>query len=414
MQKQKHIIHWLLFSFISLILLFILLVLFYDIPGSADVRHFEQWIENALKYGLKDGFQLNTDMYPPYSTLILVSFAKLMDTFSYLHIVRIALFCFYLLSVVIFDFLYKDHVISGVLFLSLITSFYMGYLDILFLPFLVLSFYFWDKKKYILYAICYSICCLIKFQAIIIAPFMLFYLISFHKKKIYCAWKEILKIGCSAITIIGLTLAVYGMELLNTLKVAMSQSTFYLSGNALNFPWLLQWGSEYFFPDKYLPLNNGRVALSPVAPAELSFSKYIFYFILIALLILLLFVPREKRDTKLLIKMCLIGYSAYFMLSLGTHENHLFVGMILAFLLIVYEKTKINTCILIIYSLMFNFNLLIFYIIPESIIKRVICGIDITVPMALCNVICFLVISTYEVIETIKLCTTNSSKEQLC
>lgn len=405
MNNKKEIFNWILLSSISTIILFVLLILFYDMPGSSDVRQFEMWIDNAVQHGLKTGFQMNADMYPPYSTFILFCFAKIMDTFSYLHIVRIALFCFCALSVAVFDFLYKEHMISGILFISLLTSFYMGYLDILFLPFLLLSFFFWDKKKYILFAVAFSFCCLIKFQAVIIAPFMLFYFFSIKEKKFHVEWSKIIKIGCSSVTIIMLTLAIYGSELIKTLKVALFQSTFLLSGNALNFPWLVQWASEYFFPEKYIPLGiDGRIAINWEAPIELTFSKYIFYIVLLALLIVILVVPHEKRDTKLLIKMSLIGYSAYFMFSLGAHENHLFVGMILAFLLLVYEKNRINYFIMIAFSLMYNFNLLIFYIIPESIIKRVVLGIDITVPMALFNVICFSMIAIYEVAGAVRLC----------
>ena len=256
MKNKKEIIQWFLFSFISTALLFILLIKFYDFQGSSDVWHFEIWIDNALKYGLKQGFANNRDMYPPYSTFILFCFAKIMDTFSHLHIVRIALFCFCSLSVVIFDFLYKNHIVSGALLISLITSFYMGYLDILFLPFLLLSFYFWGKEKYALYAIAFSLCCLIKFQAIIIAPFMLIYFISYKGKSLYIDWRKIIKIGCSAMSVIFVTLLIYGVELITTFKLALFQSTFLLSGNALNLPWIVQWASEYFSPEQYYRLSE--------------------------------------------------------------------------------------------------------------------------------------------------------------
>lgn len=106
-----------------------------------------------------------------------------------------------------------------------------------------------------------------------------------------------------------------------------------------------------------------------------------------------------KKDKTLenLLMYSIIGYLAYFIFNTGVHENHVYPATVLAILL--YAKTKRHLPLMLMLIFMLNANMFFFYGIDGSApgFSRVV-GIDVTVLLALLNVVFFLALWTIYVL----------------
>ena len=186
-----------------------------------------------------------------------------------------------------------------------------------------------------------------------------------------------------AILTVGGVLLIYREELIKALYRALFDSGNAISPQGLNLGWIVQYWIEKYHADIFGPLDGGYIRVIWDAPSLYLSFRYIFIVIYAAAVIIMLL--QRKKDYVLLLKCSLVGYTAYFVYNSTVNENHLFVGMILMMLLYVKEPSKNNYYGMIMYNVIFNINLYVFYRIEYS---RVIGGVfDTTLVLAIFNVI---------------------------
>lgn len=382
-EKQK--LWW---ECIALLMMIMISLTFFNSPGTGDMNIWSAWLDYAKQYGMREGFRMQGDMYPPFAIILQAAMQKIWPGLSNFVVLRLTNTLYLFLSALVIHMLYKDAQVTLIFFWGFILSANLGYLDIEMVPFMILAFYFMSKEKYVLSGIFFSLLCLIKFQPLIIFPFIFIYFVDVldakeKKFKLHISIKNILQMSIPAILIGGGVLLIYRKALIKALYRALFDSGYVISPNGLNLGWIIQYWIKKYHADLFGPLDGGWIGIVWNAPASYLSFKYIFIVIYaVAAIVMLL---HRQKDYVLLLKCSLVGYTAYYVYNCGVHENHLFVGMILMMLLYIKEPTKNNYYRMIMYNVIFNINLFVFYVIGFS---RVINGVlDPTLILAIFNVI---------------------------
>ena len=215
---------------------------FINSPGAGDMDAWIKWTKNADKYGLVQGFYYNQDMYPPLASVILfVTYkAKFLLNVDPITGIKLSLFLFLIVASAIFYYWKKDFLFASLAMLSFSLNTILGYIDIYTFPTLILSFLALSKKKYVLFSVLFTLTCLIKMQPLIIAPFLIIYLLDFRNVNDlkHFDWKEFIKkLALPSILIFSLIVGIYGIEVISAFSRATDNPHF--SGQALNFNWII-------------------------------------------------------------------------------------------------------------------------------------------------------------------------------
>jgi hypothetical protein len=364
-----------LYIYLSIIIIFSLL--FFKASGTGDVATFLSWGESS-KYGLMNGYEIIKNDYPPISYIILSFLYKIAHIINvdYFLIFKASLYLSLILSSIAFYIFSRDVINSLILYATLtLCSVGLGYIDIYCAPLLIISLFFLKANKIIPFSIFFSIACFIKYQPLVISPFLLIYVYKKLSKQ-----KFFIHFILPVFAVIIIHIVLFRMALVNSLLKAMNHP--FLSGAALNFCWIIQYLSCLICNK----LNNGMTKLiNTDTYFILKFPKL--FFIIAYTLIFYIYLKQEKSLKNLLIY-SFVGFMSYFMLNIGVHENHLFVSVLLsALLLALFHQYK---HIFIITALMFNINLLLFEgIYGESIFNRVLWNVDLSAFFAIINVLFF-------------------------
>jgi hypothetical protein len=385
----------LIFSFV-----FIFSFSFIHSPGTDDINFWLKWIKNASNYGLVHAYKINNDMYPPLSSAILY-FTNLISSFTNIDIIvslKLSLFIFLLTSALIFFLWTKDLLFTALAMLSFNLNTILSYLDIYMLPTFIISFWALNKKKYVLFSVLFTLTCLIKMQPIIIAPFLIIYLLDFRNVNDLKRfdWKEFIKkLVFPSILIISLTFTVYGLEIVTAFSNATNDNM--LSGDALNLNWIMTYflrAFHYFGPLKQGYINwiiteDLRIV---ILPKILFFGFY---------LVTIFSFMKEEKTFKNLLLFSIIGHLSYFIFNTGVHENHLVISSVLSLILFIIDRKYLPLAISIITA--DNLNMFLFYGINGKgfPFNRVI-GVDITLIFAVIYLSAFLYFFYLTVIPVLK------------
>ena len=244
--------------------------------------------------------------------------------------------------------------------ISCLLSVHLGFIDALVFPFLIIAFYFLQKERYCLFAVFFTLCCCVKMQPLIIAPILVCYFITLSIKKPYfiAPIKRILQMGICAILTLTPFFLIYGIEpIMKCIRSGLIAPGF--SPNGLNFIWIVQYFLEMYFPDKTMPLTNGLPEIYWGPHGVMHIFNYVFWFIFIALVIFTLLI--KHKTPIIILKICIIEYTFYFLFKLAVHENHLIRAMVLTAILLCLEDTMINRWIFMVYAFITNMNMYLFY-----------------------------------------------------
>src|SRR5205085_9263735 len=233
-----------------------------------------------------------------------------------------------------------------------------GYLDIYVAPFLIAALFLLRRGNLNLGFFLFAVSCSIKWQPLIIAPFVCLYIWgSTHdtpsgRKKFQ---RRIMPFAVAALAVAIPLCAIFGVPVIYSLQRAMSHV--YLSGLALNLSWLHTWALHLFEPGRFGPLQNGQIRLIITDDTLLKLPEKILFFASYAVVLIAFF--QQPKTFERLIRYSMLGYMCYFIFNTGVHENHLFVVVCLAWLLVflnsAYWLESVNL------SLAANINPVLFY-----------------------------------------------------
>ncbi len=363
-------------------------------PGTTDTSNFFLvWTERALKDGLTGSYGLITDDYPPFSSVILFAAGKIgsacsLDLFlSFKLSLVAALLC----TTVCFWAWTLDAVLAAIIAFSLFfNGVALGYIDTYWAPAFILSLWALQKKRLALFSGLFALSSLIKWQPLIVAPFLVLHAFSIpansarSRRMLLRRWVELAAPACAVVLTAGL---VFGFRtMVASLNHALNQEL--LSGDALNFNWLVTWFFEAVHPEWYGGMTDGVVKAIIIDPS-LGWATAI------KLIFVLFFLGALWRSFKLrasfpaAIECSLVGYFSYFIFSIGVHENHLFLATILAVMAAAVLPGKAWRAALIVAAS--NLNLIAFYGFTGTPLPfSPVVGIDVSILFSAVNVALFL------------------------
>jgi|SRR5689334_9279956 len=155
----------------------------------------------------------------------------------------------------------------------------------------------------------------------------------------------------------------------------------YLSGNALNLPWLVGCLVTLVSSPSFLIRADEFPVI--VAPSWLYLLpiKMIFFIVFGALLLRAM---RSEKTYENCLLFSLSGFMSYVMCNAGVHKNHWFVAVILAFVLMLHCPTREHRAIVSMIAVVANINLFTFYgITGTAEIQSRVVGIDLSVIFAI-------------------------------
>ncbi|MDI9314279.1 MAG: hypothetical protein QM529_06370 [Hydrotalea sp.] len=179
---------WLL---IFLVILFSLI--FFSNAGTHDVDDRTRWLEMVGQLGFGEGFKKATELsevpnvYPPLTITILQFFYKIIAFFNSNQVDsffanKLSIFVLYVVSFFTFLFCFansnRNFTIGIIFFIGLIcNATIFGYGDIYFAPFLFFAFWGLKHQRYVLFSVMFAIACLIKYQPLVLGPFIFIYIL---------------------------------------------------------------------------------------------------------------------------------------------------------------------------------------------------------------------------------------------
>jgi hypothetical protein len=261
----------------------------------------------------------------------------------------------------------------------------LGYADVILCFFLLLTFLQLKNNNIFLAALIFSIAIFIKWQALIISPFLFLYALSSRNQQTNTI-KATMQIFIPFIFVTGLVITGFGYQQLAT-AFAWAFAHPWLSAYALNMHWVLSYFYEAFHPEIFGGLRNGEITYIAATTTPLVFAACKGFFILAFTYTICIFY-KSKRNMEDLLAFSLFGYLMYFTFNTGVHENHLFLALLLSVMLVAQNKNYLSLAIYI--AAAFNLNIFLFYgLNGRSGPPHVLGGLDITLVFAIINTLVF-------------------------
>jgi hypothetical protein len=357
-------------------------------PGTGDVAIWRTWIDQMSAFGLVGGFVHSGTDYPPLSLIILETVSQCSDAFGITVFLALkwSLFIFLITTAASFYWFSRDLVLTAALELSLIlNSVALGYLDIYFAPFLIAAFFCLQRGHLKLGVLMLAVSCSIKWQPLLIAPFVCIYVIAAAGEGLSGrdkAFKRALPFIIAALVVALPIVMMFGAgAIINSLQRATTRHNF-ISGYALNFGWLHTWALHLLSPEKYGSLQNGEIDLIQTRDAMVLLPEKILFYLSYATILIAF--ALQKKTFKQLIVYSMLGYLSYFLFNTGVHENHLFPIACLAWILVFIDSGQLVRAIN--FSIAANINLFVFFGVFGQRVPCVIAGLDLTLLFALANI----------------------------
>lgn len=357
-------------------------VVFIPSRGTTDVPVWVEFVEQIRKIdkcvSLQDCLHMasryDVSNYPPGYTvaMYLLNNAPGIRQTSAFIAVKTIIFLFYLLSLASVVFYARSisaskQVLVGAAFLFvsatslLINAMGLGYVDVFMIPFFILGALFIKKKQYYIAGICITLSVLMKWQPLIIVPFILLH--------VYLSGRfrgVVLFMGGAASTL--LLMNIFTPNLFSVLQ----KPTSFAFGDRIisaapNIPWIFVYILQKTGFSKYIGgYEMVYVYADQASHPILSLFYDVFRFSFIAYYGMLLYryftkyreTPARYDHMLLFIVFVMFGY---FILSSHVHENHLLLGVVSALLLVIENPTRTYRELFIATNIVATFSMVVFY-----------------------------------------------------
>jgi hypothetical protein len=374
-----------------LLLLNLIAVSLFFSPGTGDVATWETWIREMSAFGLTGGFIHSGTDYPPLSLIILTIVSRCADAFGTTVFVSLkcSLLIFLIATAGSFYWFSRNLILTAALEFSLIlNSVGLGYLDIYFAPFLIAAFFCLQRSYFNAGVLLFAISCSIKWQPLLIAPFIFIYVMAAAGDGLAGrdkAFKRAMPFLVATLVVVLPLVMIFGPgAIINSLQRATTRHNF-ISGYAMNFGWLHTWALHLWAPEKYGSLQNGEIGLIQSRDALVLLpERFLFYLSYIAIVITF---ALQKKTFRKLVVYSMLGYLSYFLFNAGVHENHLFLVCCLAWILVFVDQDQLPRAINL--SIAANANLFLFFGAFGQRLSPVIAGIDVTLLFTFANLCLF-------------------------
>jgi hypothetical protein len=376
----------------------VLTLLLLRAAGTEDVQAFLAWAKLAQQHGLVNGYRVMVDRwpetyfghhwelrggeYPPLGFAWLYLVATLADIIGVSHLLM------FKAAVLVFSFastlmvgLYSRSLALAAAFqgATMLIATGLGYTDVVTAPFLIGTLWAVRVDRPVLGYILFVFGILIKWQLLLIAPFLLLHVLrvsdwsSVKRALTRPPFWQLASVTAGAILGIG---AIFGDAPLQAFLCALRHP--FLSGTALNVPWIatlfvrIVQSPDFSIGDE---LNYVELPMPMLLP-----FKLVFFGLLAWILRRFLRVERSFENCLLF---SVLGVVTYGVWNSAVHENHWFVALVPAFLLAGTVSGTAARWVCLLIAAMLNVNLFVFYgVTGQEVISRSV-GIDLSVVLAL-------------------------------
>ena len=249
-------------------------------PGTIDVHTWMRWTQDYLDYGPAAGYAHNKTDYPPLMIFIFYLFAKGLAPIGIgsFGAVKIAILFFSFLATSLFFYWTKNYALTALFHLSfIINSVCLGYADVILSSFLIFSLMQLQRGNLLLFSTLFSLAIFIKWQALIISPFLFLYIFSFNTKDRPDQIKNLKETLIPFLLVSSLIILGFGA---NDLYGAFTWAFHHrwLSGYALNAHWVLTFLYRVFSPEIFGGLDSGEISYISTEHPPMTFllAKFLF------------------------------------------------------------------------------------------------------------------------------------------
>jgi hypothetical protein len=375
-------------------------------PGTSDVSIWRDWMDTVYQNGLAGGYsQIALSgywqagvVYPPISFAILYVTRTLGDAGGLppQDSIKVAILIFQLISAGLILVISRDFWVAAAFNSSILLSgVCLGYIDVFFVPWLIGAFWAFQLKRHVFGTALFLIACLTKWQPLIVVPFIAIYLFqisdfrslrgALHK---LLFWQLLMLV---TVTIVLLSLVFGITPLPAALRTALAERA--VSGYALNLPWIAGCLVTFVFSpsfsiqvDEFPIIYTGSVLY--LLPSKIMFG--------IVFGTLVVRATRSDKTFQDCLLFSIVGFVTYVMCNTGVHENHWFLAVVLAFMLVLHSRIREHWAIVTIISVMANINLFVFYgVTGTTELKSRVVGVDLSIILAMLYAVAWLLLVVY-------------------
>ena len=379
--------------------------------GTGDVVNlWLTFLRNMEQHGVAGGFRLNAADQPPLAPVFLLCVRTVCNRMGAVDFtsLKVGLLLFYGWSIAVFRAYWRGFAPLA-LFVGtiLLSSMLRSGPDVLYAPTFLLALWALRQQRIAVFSALYAVSCLINWQPLIIAPFLLWQALRppapggrveeapAGRRLIQLLWP-----GGLVFLAAGLT---FGWPLFQAWRAALASP--YLSSTALNANWVWTFLLHCRNPAVFGPLVNGYpvsaaypIAFSPVVNGYVNpvlaapLGGWVWlprgFFAVVYATVLWRFV-RGGRSFADLLRAALLGALADCLFDTGVRENQFFASAVLACVLASADPRETARAVVV--TAMAALNLVIFDgFLGNGLGYPRIMGIDLTVPLALLYVAVFL------------------------
>jgi hypothetical protein len=302
---------------------------FITLPGNGDIDIWLDWMSAIGNQGTTAAYQSMHHDYPPGAFVALSvtshvsEIVKAAPLLALKSMIAISAFAGAMVFVA-----WTGNVLQTAALLSALAAnaAALGYLDALVLAPLLLALMALQRRQLVAAGFFYALAISLKWQPLIIAPFVIVEACGVSPASEWRAWRDGLArilTGMIAGTAIFL-LAFDPASIWSGFRAALAHNS--LSFQALNANWIVQM-------ILYVAVRSEDALFEVAVPNWLALSSRLIFAAAYGL-VLLAFILRRSRDYGDFVWFACLGFFTYCTLGVGVHENHLFVAMVLAFSLL--------------------------------------------------------------------------------
>lgn len=130
----------------------LLIIIYFESPGTGDVRIWTRWLTNSINHGFSHGYELNRADYPPISSAITYIIYKLPVADGNLFLaIKLSIAIFLIIAIFIYYKISQKFLLTAVLIFALFpNSILLSYTDIYYAGFLILAVWHLQTNKQII------------------------------------------------------------------------------------------------------------------------------------------------------------------------------------------------------------------------------------------------------------------------
>ncbi|HAB40054.1 MAG TPA: hypothetical protein DCE52_18985 [Rhodobacteraceae bacterium] len=313
------------------------------------------WASLAREIDPVYAYHYDPNAYPPGTVSILYLALTVTGSMDAALSIKLLLAAFSILTSAALGIWLRSWIIAYVaLTFFWLSSVMLSHLDVLYVLPLVVALWALSRDHWMLASFFFATATLIKWQPLIILPFILIFLA--HEIAHKSGWGDRVRLLITSIVpgaaVYLITFGVFGFDyILSSINGATLQNM--LSGNSLNLGWIF----TLFVTDSPNDMvASGYTYISETPPWMPVLLRYLFVGLFVFFMVI--FAIMKKSFITMLV-FSLFGVLAYVAFAAGVHQNHLTLAVPIALILAVLARPLAYSSALVV--VMAAFNLAVFY-----------------------------------------------------